>query len=109
MKFYLLNMVSWLESHQLPCLFRQVTHIDCPGCGFQRSLILLLQGNVVDSFIMYPALMPIMLLFAMLLLHLIVKIKNGANILKYMYFFCTAVIVVSYIYKVTATKTLYFG
>ncbi|MBK6379936.1 MAG: DUF2752 domain-containing protein [Chitinophagaceae bacterium] len=105
MEFYLLNITSWLESHQIPCIFKSFTHMDCPGCGVQRSFVLLLQGDVPGSFIMYPALMPILLLFAFLILHVILKIRNGANILKYMYIFCTGIILVSYIYKLLVTKT----
>ncbi|MBK7377164.1 MAG: DUF2752 domain-containing protein [Chitinophagaceae bacterium] len=37
MSFWFLNIIDWLQQHQLPCLFRQLTHIDCPGCGMQRS------------------------------------------------------------------------
>ena len=106
MSFYLLNIVSWLEAHQLPCIFKQTTHIDCPGCGIQRSFVLLLKGDVSASFFLYPALLLIILLFAMLLLHVILKISNGAVILKYMYFFCTGIILVSYIYKLLTTKTI---
>ncbi|MFM6925772.1 MAG: DUF2752 domain-containing protein, partial [Ferruginibacter sp.] len=29
----LINISTWLEAHQLPCPFKQITHIDCPGCG----------------------------------------------------------------------------
>ena len=104
MLFYLLNITSWLESHQLACPFKQMTHMDCPGCGIQRSFVLLLKGDVSSSFFMYPALIPILLLFAMLILEVSFKIKNGPNILKYMYFFCTGIILVSYIYKLV-TKT----
>ena len=106
MNFFLLNIISWLEAHQMPCLFKQMTHIDCPGCGIQRSFVLLMKGQVNASFFMYPALMPILLLFAMLILHVILKIRNGAVILKYMYFFCTGIILVSYIYKLLTTKTI---
>lgn len=106
MTFFLLNITSWLESHQLPCPFKQLTHLDCPGCGFQRSVVLLLKGDIPGSFFMYPALIPILLLFTMLVLHVILKFRNGANILKYMYFFCTGIILVSYIYKLLSTKTI---
>lgn len=105
MTFFLLNITSWLETHQLACPFKQMTHIDCPGCGFQRSFVLLLKGDVSASFLMYPALMPILLLFAFLILHVILKPRYGATILKYMYFFCTGIILVSYIYKLLVTKT----
>jgi hypothetical protein len=106
MKFFLLNITTWLEIHQLPCPFKQLTHFDCPGCGIQRSFILLLKGDMPASFLMYPALLPILLLFALLIVHLIVKMRNGPVILKYAYFFCTGVILVSYIYKIITTKTI---
>jgi hypothetical protein len=105
MSYFLLNITAWLEAHQLPCPFKQLTHFDCPGCGIQRSFVLMLKGDLYASFFMYPALIPIMLLFALLLLHLILKIKDGATILKYSYIFCTGVILVSYIYRIITTKT----
>lgn len=105
MTCYFLNIINWLEAHQLPCIFKTLTHIDCPGCGMQRSFILLIKGDVAASFLMYPALVPIFLLFAFLILHTFLKIKNGAAILKYAYIFCAGIILVSYIYKIT-TKTI---
>jgi hypothetical protein len=86
-------------------LFKQVTHVDCPGCGMQRSLLLLLNGDLPGSFKMYPALIPVMLLFGFLVLHMIFKIKNGTAILKYSYIFCAGIIMLSYIYKLIITKT----
>ena len=55
---------------------------------------------------MYPALIPIILLVAFLVLHLAIKIRNGAAILKFAYFFCAGIILVSYIYKLIVTKTI---
>lgn len=106
MPFYLLNIINWLEAHQLPCLFKAVTHVDCPGCGMQTSLILLIKGEVMRSFFIYPALLPIILLFGFLILHLIKNYKNGSVILKYAYIFCAGIILISYIYKLTITKTV---
>ena len=105
MSLYFLNIIGWLQDHQLPCLFKQLTHFDCPGCGMQRSFLLLLSGDVVGSFKMYPALFPIILLSIFLILHVLVKVKNGAALLKYSYFFCAGIILLSYIYKLTITKT----
>ena len=39
-------MIEWLEAHQLPCFFREIWGIQCPGCGFQTALLLLLKGNI---------------------------------------------------------------
>ena len=102
----LLNIATWLEAHQLPCMFKTVTHFDCPGCGMQRSFILLMKGDVSSSFFMYPALLPIILLLIFLTIHLIFKLKDGAAILKYAYIFCASVIMVSYIYKLIVAKSL---
>ncbi len=100
MSFWFLNIIDWLQQHQLPCLFRQLTHIDCPGCGMQRSFLLLLGGDVAGSIRMYPALIPVLLLFGLLILHGIFKFRRGAAILKYSFIFCTAVILLGYFYKI---------
>lgn len=103
MLFIFVNIIHWLEAHQLPCLFKSITHFDCPGCGMQRSFILLIKKDFAASFIMYPALIPVILLFIFLILHVCFKIKNGESILKYAAIFCTFVIMVSYIYKLVAS------
>ncbi len=100
MLLILLNIIGWLEEHQLPCLFKTAFHFDCPGCGMQRSLVLFLKGDIINSFKMYPALVPIILLFGFLILHLSKKINSGTTILKYLYFFCAGIILLSYIYKI---------
>jgi hypothetical protein len=104
MAFYFLNIIDWLQAHQLPCMFKSITHFDCPGCGMQTSLLLLLRGNMVDSFITYPALLPIIVLFAFLIAYVVKKTNNGAAVLKYLYFFCAGIIMLSYIYKLIAVK-----
>lgn len=32
-----------------PCLFHEITGLDCPGCGAQRALHQLLHGNVIAA------------------------------------------------------------
>ena len=100
------SIIYWLDTHQLPCMFKAVTHFECPGCGMQRSFILLIRGDVTGSFFMFPALIPIILMFAFLFLHLMFRVKNGANYLKYTYILCAVLVMVSYIYKLLFTKTV---
>jgi hypothetical protein len=33
-----------------PCMFHQLTGMDCPGCGAQRALHQLLHGNLIAAF-----------------------------------------------------------
>jgi hypothetical protein len=32
-----------------PCVFHQITGLDCPGCGAQRALHQLLHGNIIAA------------------------------------------------------------
>jgi len=52
----------------LPCPVKVLTGIPCPGCGFQRSLLALLQGHWADSIEHYPSVIPLLmvLLFALI-------------------------------------------
>ncbi|RXK61616.1 DUF2752 domain-containing protein [Lacibacter luteus] len=101
------DIVLWLEKHMLTCPSRKFLHIDCPGCGLQRSYIALLKGNIAESIRLYPAAIPILLLFLYLLTHIAVRFKNGARILTIGYIFCALIIVVHYIYRVTTNQILH--
>jgi hypothetical protein len=59
-----LDFIHWLQNHLIPCPFKYLTGIDCPGCGFQRSVIALVQGNLDKSFALYPPAIPLLLFFA---------------------------------------------
>lgn len=83
----------------IECHWKSKYGIDCFGCGFQRSLNLLLEGEFLESFKMYPALVPVIFTFIYTALHLKFKFKNGAR--HIVIFFSSAVIImlVSYFYK----------
>jgi Protein of unknown function (DUF2752) len=42
------------------CVFKQVTGLDCPGCGTTRALHALLHGSVVEAFHFNPMLFVMM-------------------------------------------------
>lgn len=45
------------ESHQAAstiCLFKSVTGIPCPSCGITRSVLLLLQGDIMQALLINP-------------------------------------------------------
>lgn len=83
----------------IPCWFKKYLGIECPWCGSQRALRLLLNGEFVESVRMFPALIPLILLFVYLALHLVFKFKNGAKILMSLFIFCVVLIVVNYLLK----------
>ncbi|SHG28544.1 Protein of unknown function [Flavobacterium micromati] len=88
-----------LEKYMFPCLSKTLFGIECLGCGFQRSFVLLLQGDFSGSFKMYPALITTILFLGIIALSFIQKSKNYNNLI-----FISAVLngifmVASYIYK----------
>lgn len=88
-----------MERFMLPCLNKMMFGIDCLGCGFQRSVLLLLKGEFHAAFTLYPAVYTILLFLVFLLLNKFWKTKHHLKI-KYGFIFINAIIVIgSYSYK----------
>ena len=69
-------IVEWLENHMLPCHYKQFLGISCPMCGFQRALIELLKGNLWESMVIFPALIPLIITLFLGVIFLIFKAKR---------------------------------
>lgn len=82
MRFTFLHIIEWLEQRELPCLFKKYFHVDCPGCGFQRSIIALGKGNVVDSFLLFPTTLVLILFFAALIINNKYQFANSKKFLS---------------------------
>ena len=95
----MLSLVHWLENHMMPCFYKQIIGIDCPGCGMQRSFIELLKGDFSASFKLYPALFLVMITLSITALHLVLKLKNGARIIQYSFITTSFIILISYLMK----------
>lgn len=54
-------VASFTSIPLLPCLFRMLTHIPCPGCGMTRSIAALVRGDVALSFRYHPLGPPLLL------------------------------------------------
>lgn len=91
--------LNWLENYLLPCPFKSLTGMDCPGCGLQRSVLALVQGNFSESFHFYPALIPVIITFIFLFLHLKFRFNKGAKVILMLFIFSASVILGSYILK----------
>jgi hypothetical protein len=86
---------SWM----LPCISKQITGMDCPGCGIQRSISLFFQGQFSESFLMYPALIPIGILFSFLVMDFFLEIKSSEKIKLLLMFVALGTVIASYIIK----------
>lgn len=94
-------MFEWLETHQLSCWIKSVTGIECPGCGMQRAILLLVKGDILASFRIYPGLFPLLLFFILAILKICGIKKIQSELLKIMGFVCLATILISYLLKLT--------
>ncbi|MGN6492934.1 MAG: DUF2752 domain-containing protein [Agriterribacter sp.] len=84
----------------LTCPSVKYLHMACPGCGLQRSCIALLKGHIIESFRLYPALIPLLVLCAFTALHLYAKFTWGGKIIIALQVAVVAIIAVHYIYKI---------
>ncbi len=83
----------------MPCFYKSVLGIECPGCGMQRAFIALLRGDFIGSLKLYPALIPTIAMFILLVVHVFYNLKNGARILVSLFILNAVIIVISFIYK----------
>ena len=102
MAVILLNIVSWLDMHQLPCLIKKTFHVACPGCGLQRSIISLLQGKVLESIYFYPALLPLLFLISIIILNSKWQLLFLQKCITFGIPSVFGIILLSYIYKLAS-------
>ena len=91
--------LDWLEHHLIPCPTKYFFGIECPGCGMQRSIIELLKGDILESIKLYPPLIPLLILFAILVVNLKVNSVAWQKTLKYSFIANVVIILVNYVFK----------
>lgn len=84
----------------LSCSWTEYLNQECMGCGMQRAIILILKGEFVASFKMYPALYSLIFMFAYLVLHLNFNFKKGHVVLLYLFYLNVILILTNYILKI---------
>lgn len=95
----LINVPDWLEQHQLPCMYKSITGHECPGCGMQRSFIEILRGQIWDSIITYPGLIPLIITILFTFLQLKFKWKWGHKVIIYLVILTISIILISFVVK----------
>jgi len=100
------GFVQWLQDNMLSCPSKKFLHLECPGCGLQRSCIALLKGDLQNSLQLYPATIPLLFLLGFTMLHLKYKFLHGATAIKYLQGGVAFVILVFYIYKIVNHKII---
>ncbi len=95
----LITLILMVEDYMLPCFNKKFLGVECPGCGMQRSVALLIQGDFIAAFKMYPAIYTILLLLGFLLLDNFYKIKYANRISIILMVTSVILILTNYILK----------
>ena len=83
----------------LPCVNKKVFGIECLGCGTQRAMMQMLQGNFVEAIIIFPAIYTTILLFFFIGLLFIDRKRNYHKIIIGLAILNAVIMIISYIYK----------
>lgn len=93
-----------LEKYMLPCLNKKIFGFECMGCGLQRSASLILHGNFLDAFYMYPAIYTLILFFGVIALNALRSFKHANKIILALAILNALIIVSSFILKTFIIK-----
>jgi len=93
-------LLSKMEDYMLPCLNKQIFGSDCPGCGMQRSIGLLLEGEFVAAFQMFPAIYALIPLFVLILGSKVFRLRVDDRFIIVLSIASVALILLNFINKI---------
>jgi hypothetical protein len=99
-----MTFINFLKNHLLTCPSKAFLHIECPGCGMQRSFLCLMEGNIKGSLYFHPAAIPMLVLLFFVPLHLIFKFRYGDKIIVMLQLIVAIITGIFYIYKIINHK-----
>lgn len=85
-----------LDAYMIPCPTKSIFGFPCPGCGGQRSVVHVLNGEFSDAFLMYPALYPLIFLAIFLALDYFTSIKRFSQMISIMSLCSVGFILINY-------------
>lgn len=88
-----------IEDYMLPCFTKKIFGFDCPGCGLQRAVSFLFQGDFIAAWEMYPAIFAIIPLFGVLAADQLFQIKYANKIIITLMIVSVGLILTNYILK----------
>ena len=87
------------EDYMLPCLNKKIFGLDCMGCGMQRSIALILNGDFVAAFYMYPAIYSLIALLGVIIVNYFKNFKHAYKIIIILAVVNVFLILGNFIYK----------
>ncbi|MCT4582002.1 MAG: DUF2752 domain-containing protein [Flavobacteriales bacterium] len=91
----------------LKCHWKETFGVECMGCGFQRSLMALLEGDFLTSLSLFPATIPLLFTFVYTVAHLIFGYQKGARNIIILFSFSAFLMLANFIYKIATSNPLH--
>lgn len=88
-----------MEKYMLPCMTKKYLGMECLGCGIQRSIALILQGDFIAAFYMYPAIYPMLLLGGVIFYNMFFPLKYVSRIIWVLGLLTAAAMIGNYVWK----------
>ncbi len=88
-----------IQSQMLPCLNKQLFGFDCLGCGIQRAIHYIFQGDFIAAFKIYPAIYTLIPLFIVIGINFFLKFRSLNKIINYLAVASILIIILSFIVK----------
>ncbi len=88
-----------VKDYMMPCLSKSVLGIICPGCGFQRSILLLLEGDLLGAFKMYPAIFTLIPFALLLVVSGVFRLSNMNPLISVLGITSVALILINFFIK----------
>lgn len=83
----------------LPCVNKQILGFECSGCGIQRAFYLLIDGEFINAFYMYPAIYTLIVFATIVVVSLFYKFKYSNKIISILAIINILIILFNFIYK----------
>ncbi|WP_343485805.1 DUF2752 domain-containing protein [Allomuricauda sp. d1] len=97
--FQTIVLSSTKEYYMMPCVNKQLTGFDCPGCGIQRSIVHLINGEFIAAFKIFPAIYFLIFLAGFLLFNKLYSTKYANQIIIALSIASVATILINFFYK----------
>lgn len=98
--YYILNKKT---GFYIPCIFHEITGLDCPGCGITRCLFHLINFNFLDAFKVNPLVfiyIPFIIAYYLYQSYLYIYDKKDKILVKIPKYFMYIVLVITILYGV---------
>lgn len=95
------------DKYMIPCTNKAITGVECFGCGMQRSIALLLNGDFYGAFAVHPPVYAFLLFGGSLFFFIFNKSKFSQKFVVSSAIFYASFAVISYICKQVINLTLF--